>query len=77
MSALGSWPTLEVTESLRCRRHLLGLGTLPPYATWGSARQLAQAGLVGKWDGTNEADKAAIGELLGKDYGEWIETPEG
>ena len=56
------------------RRHLLGLGTLPPYATWGSARQLAQAGLVGKWDGTNEADKAVIGELLGKDYGEWIET---
>ena len=55
------------------RRNLLGLGTLPPYATWDSARQLAQAGLVGKWDGTNEADKAAIGELLGKDYGEWIE----
>ncbi len=56
------------------RRHLLGLGMLPSYATWGSARQLAQAVLVGKWDGTNEADKAAIGELLGKDYGEWIET---
>ena len=55
-------------------RHLLGLGTLPPYATWDSARQLAQAGLLGKWDGTNEADKIAIGNLLGKDYGEWIET---
>ena len=55
-------------------RHLLGLGTLPPYATWDSARQLAQAGLLGKWDGTNEADKTAIGNLLGKDYGEWIET---
>ena len=55
-------------------RHLLGLGTLPPYATWDSARQLSQAGLLGKWDGTNEADKTAIGNLLGKDYGEWIET---
>ena len=54
------------------RRHLLGLGTLPPYATWGSARELAQAGLLGKWDGKNEADRAAIGDLLGKDYGEWI-----
>ncbi len=56
------------------RRHLLGFGVLPPYATWDSARQLARAGLVGKWDGTNEADKAAIEEFLGKDYGEWIET---
>ena len=55
-------------------RHLLGLGTLPPYATWDSARQLSQAGLLGKWDGTNEADKTAIGNLLGKDYGEWIKT---
>ena len=54
------------------RRHLLGLGTLPPYATWDSARELAQAGLMGKWDGKNEADRAAIGDLLGKDYGEWI-----
>ena len=56
------------------RRHLLGLETLPPYATWDSARQLAQAGLVGKWDGTNDADKTAIGDLLGKDYEGWIET---
>ena len=56
------------------RRHLLGLETLPPYATWDSARQLAQAGLVGKWDGTNDADKTAIGDFLGKDYEGWIET---
>ena len=56
------------------RRHLSGSGTLPPYARWGSARQLARAGLVGKWDGTNETDKTEIGEFLGKDYGEWIET---
>ena len=56
------------------RRHLLGLGPLPPYASWGSARELARAGLLGKWDGRNEADQAAIRDLLGKDYGEWIET---
>lgn len=56
------------------RRHLLGLGTLPPYATWDNARQLAQAGLIGKWDGRKQADQEAIGELLGKGYGEWIET---
>lgn len=56
------------------RRHLLGFGVLPPYAKWGSARQLARAGLGGKWDGTNEDDKAVIGALLGKDYEEWIES---
>ena len=55
------------------RRHLLGLGPLPPYASWDSARQLSQAGLIGKWDGKNMADRMAIGGLLGKDYGEWIE----
>ena len=56
------------------RRYLSGPGTLPLYATWDSARQFAQAGLVGKWDGKNEADRAAIGKLVGQGYGEWIET---
>ncbi|MCY4354465.1 MAG: hypothetical protein OXC09_06745 [Truepera sp.] len=56
------------------RRYLSGPGALPPYATWDNARQLAQAGLVGKWDGTSEADRAAIGELVGQDYGGWLET---
>ena len=56
------------------RRHLHGLGTLPPYATWNNARQFAQAGLAGQWNGTNKADKEAMEILLGKDYGEWIET---
>ncbi len=55
-------------------RHLSGMGTLPPYATWGTARQIAQAGLVGKWYGKNTRDIATIEELLGKGYGEWIET---
>ena len=54
------------------RRYLLGLGTLPPYASWDNARVLAQAGLIGKWDGNNPADRATLETLLGKEYGEWI-----
>ena len=56
------------------RRHLLGLGFLPPYANWDTARQLAQAGLAGQWNAKSPADLAAMGKLLGKDYGEWNET---
>ena len=56
------------------RRHRLGLGTLPPYATWDNLRLFAQAGLAGQWNSTNEADIEAMEKLLGKDYGEWIET---
>ncbi len=56
------------------RRNLQGLGTLPPYATWENARRIAQAGLVGKWDGNSPSDQAALERLLGKGYGEWIET---
>ena len=55
------------------RRHLRGYGTLPPYATWENATIIAQAGLVGKWDGANSADRSALEMLLGKGYGEWIE----
>lgn len=55
------------------RRHLRGYGTLPPYATWDNATLIAQAGLVGKWDGSNTADRSALEMLLGKGYGEWIE----
>ena len=56
------------------RRHLQGLGAVPPYATWPNARLIAQAGLAGQWDGNNPADKATLESLLGKEYGEWIET---
>lgn len=56
------------------KRHLLGLGDLPPYATWENARILAQAGLLGKWQGGNAADQNAVEILLGKPYGEWIEV---
>ena len=55
------------------RRHLQGLGSVPPYATWKNARLIAEAGLAGKWDGKNQEDRAAIEMLLGKGYGEWIE----
>jgi hypothetical protein len=55
------------------RRHLRGYGTLPPYATWDNATLIARAGLVGKWDGSNLADRDALEILLGKGYGEWIE----
>lgn len=56
------------------RRHLRGYGTLPPYATWDNATQIAQAGLAGKWDGANPSDRAALEMLLGKGYGEWIDN---
>lgn len=56
------------------KRYLLGLSALPPYATWGNARILAQAGLLGKWQGGNSADRDAMEVLLGKPYGEWIEV---
>ena len=55
------------------RRYLLGLGTLPPYASWENARLLAQAGMIGKWDGNNPADQEVLEVFLGKKYGEWIE----
>ncbi|MCY3712956.1 MAG: hypothetical protein OXH02_06670 [Gemmatimonadetes bacterium] len=56
------------------RRHLQGFETLPPYATWENSRPIARAILMGKWDGNRLADRTAIETLLGKAYGEWIET---
>lgn len=56
------------------KRFLLGLGERPPYATWPNARILAQAGLIGKWQGDNPADVEAMATLLGKPYGEWIDA---
>ena len=55
------------------RRHLQGPGLVPQYARRESAVQIAQAGLAGKWNGKNTADRAAMKILLGKDYGKWIE----
>ena len=56
------------------RRHLQGLGSLPPYGTWETARLICQAGLVGRWDGTNPEDRKALEKLLGKGYGDWIKA---
>jgi len=56
------------------RRHLLGLGSVPPYVNWDTARELAQAALAGQWNANNPADLRAVEEMLGKNYGEWIET---
>jgi hypothetical protein len=55
------------------RRHLLGLGALPPYATWENARRLAEAGLFGGWNGKSSGDLNVLETLLGKAYGDWIE----
>jgi hypothetical protein len=55
------------------RRSFLGLSA-PSYALRDDAKSLALAGLLGKWDGASEADRAAIEILLGKRYGEWIEA---
>jgi hypothetical protein len=79
------YPTLRARELASAgadrlsalHRHFLGLGGLPPYATWGNARLLAQAGLFGKWDGKSHADQIALGAVLGKTYGEWIEIVRG
>jgi len=56
------------------RRSLQGFGALPQYATWENATRIAQAGLAGMWEGSSPADCAALEKLLGKNYGEWIET---
>ena len=55
------------------RRHLLGLGSVPPYVKLDTARQLAQSGLICQWNGKNPTDLRAIEQLVGKDYGQWIE----
>ena len=54
------------------RRHLLGLGAHPPYATWENARALAQAGLVGRWSGENLADRSAVSRIVDQTYDGWI-----
>jgi hypothetical protein len=56
------------------KRYLRGLGTAAPYAKWDNARELALAGLVGRWAGENPADQRALEILLGESYGEWIEA---
>ena len=54
------------------RRSLLGLGSRPPYATWSSAAQLAQAGLIGRWNAGNLDDRSAIETVVDRGYSDWI-----
>ena len=54
------------------RRSLLGLGSRPPYATWSNATELAQAGLIGRWNAGNSLDRSAIEAVVGRSYGDWI-----
>jgi hypothetical protein len=56
------------------KRHLRGLSGVAPYGAWESARLLSQASLLGRWHGVNDADRQAVEQLVGKSYGEWIET---
>ncbi|MBL7072867.1 MAG: hypothetical protein ISS33_03680 [Candidatus Omnitrophica bacterium] len=55
------------------KRHMLGLGGVPPYAKWASAQVLSQAGLLGRWIGDNPADRAAAEIIIKNSYGEWVE----
>ena len=50
------------------------LGSIMPYVNWDTASKLAQAALAGQWNAKNPADIRAVEDLLGKDYGKWIET---
>ena len=54
------------------RRHVLGLGSHSPYATWENARSFALAGLVGRWAGENLADRSAISSIVDQKYDGWI-----
>ena len=54
------------------RRHLLDLGTHPPYATWKNARSFALGGLVGGWSDENSADRSAVSSIVGQSYDGWI-----
>ena len=54
------------------RRSLLALGSRPPYAKWGAATGLAQAGLIGRWNAGNSDDRSAIETVVDRGYSDWI-----
>jgi len=53
-------------------RYLVGAAA-PSYAKRNTARELAKACLIGRWDEENKADIQAIEEFVGKSYKEWME----
>ena len=54
-------------------RNHLGLGALPSYANWKTARHLAQANFAGRWNAKSLGDIEAMSKLLGEEYREWID----
>lgn len=62
---------------VRLKRHILNLNGPPDYTSGQNARVLAQAMLIGRWDGASQSDRDAIETLVGKSYGEWIESVQG
>ena len=59
------------------RRHLLDLGSHPAYATWETARSLGLAGLAGRWNGGNLADRSALETIVNRSYDSWISEIRG
>ncbi len=57
----------------RLKRHLRGLGEMPPYTRWGDAHLLVHAMLIGKWDSKNVTDRKIVATLTQKSYEEWID----
>lgn len=53
-------------------RYLAGVAA-PSYAKRNTARELAKACLIGRWDDRNEADVKIIEKFIGKSYKEWME----
>lgn len=56
------------------RRKLLDLPHGPDYASALDTQALARAVLIGGWNANSPEDLEMMRALLGKDYGEWIET---
>jgi len=61
----------NLSTLLRC---LHNLSSLPEWAQGTVAAELKIAELLGGWNEDSKEDKAAVETLLGKGYGEWIET---
>lgn len=55
------------------RRHLLGLGDVPTYATWETAPVLARIALLGQWSEKNSSDLEVLKQILGNGFGEWMD----
>jgi V8-like Glu-specific endopeptidase len=66
---LGRWGHRRLAGLLR---HLQINPSSPVYAHWPDARLLAQAMMLGRWNGRSEGDQQAVAELVGESYESWI-----